>query len=85
MRGTRLRKWMLCGLLGAMLLATVGCEDRAALIELGARFLPEIGMYKAFGSTGDASLDAIDGRGHRATAVRLDLPGGRGQHEPGAE
>jgi DNA-binding phage protein len=59
MRGTRLRKWMLCGLLGAMLLATVGCEDRAALIELGARFLPEIGMYKAFGSTGDASLDAI--------------------------
>lgn len=51
MRGTRLRKWMLCGLLGAMLLTTVGCEDQAALMEVAA--------YNIFGSTGDASLDTI--------------------------
>ena len=59
MRATPLRKWMLCGLLGAMLLATVGCDDREALVELGLRFLPEIGAYNVFGTTGDASLDAI--------------------------
>ena len=59
MRGTRLHKWMLCGLLCAMLLTNVGCEDRAALLEIAALFAPELIGYKVFGTTGDVSMDAI--------------------------
>jgi len=59
MRGTRLRRWMLCGLLCAMLLTNVGCEDRAALLEIAALFAPELLGYKFLGTTGDVSMDAI--------------------------
>jgi len=58
MRGTRLQKWMICGLLGAMLLTNVGC-DMGALMEVAALFLPEILAYKFAGTTGDETLDAI--------------------------
>jgi hypothetical protein len=48
-----------CALLVAVLLTTAGCEDEEALIQLGARFLPEIIAYKGFGTTGNAEMDAI--------------------------
>jgi len=50
---------MLCGLLCAMLLTNVGCEDRAALVEIAALFAPELLGYKILGTTGDVSMDAI--------------------------
>ena len=59
MRGTRLQKWMICGLLCAMLLTNVGCDDPGALLEIGLAFAPEIGLYKVLGTTGDETLDAL--------------------------
>lgn len=59
MRGTRLQKWMICGLLGAMLLTNVGCDDRAFLLEIATMYAPELLGYGILGTTGDAALDGI--------------------------
>lgn len=59
MRGTRLQKWLICGVLCAMLLTNVGCDDPGALVEIGLMFAPELLGYKIMGTTGDETLDAL--------------------------
>ncbi len=59
MKTSRWRSLFLCLVCCSVMLSTVACEDRGALMEVAALFLPEVLAYKFTGSTGDASLDAI--------------------------
>lgn len=59
MSGTTLRRWMLCGLLAALLLTTVACDLEGAIREVAALFLPEVIRYTFTGTSGDATIDAL--------------------------
>jgi hypothetical protein len=61
MKTSRFRRLTLFLVWISVLLGTVACEDRAALMEIAGMFLPEVLAHKFTGTSGDAMIDAVLG------------------------